>query len=75
MYKICLNTCKFLNLNFVEYPERGTCSAEILVTNVSCGVPECIITTHVYEQYSKRYDCKIVFSTDWYFITYTKHTA
>jgi len=61
MCKICLNTCKYLNLNFVEYPECETCSDDTLVTNVSCGVPECIITTHVYEQYSKWYDCEIIF--------------
>jgi len=45
----------------MEHPECETCSDEILVTKVSCGVPECIITTHVYEQYSKRYDRKIIF--------------
>jgi hypothetical protein len=63
MYQICLNTCKYLNLNFVEYPECETCNDEILVMNVSCGVPEFtrIITTHVYKQYSKWYDCKIIF--------------
>ena len=59
-YKIC-KTCKYLNLNFMEYPECETCSVEILVTNVSCGVSECIITTRVYKQCSKWYDCKIIF--------------